>query len=355
MKFLITGGAGFIGGQLVRYLIQHTKNKIKNIDKLTYASSLDSLNSIKHSPRYSLEKTDICNFTNLRKIFKIYRPDVVVHFAAETHVDRSIDSPLNFIKSNIYGTFNLLEQSRHYYLSLSRKKKKIFRFLHVSTDEVYGDLKSPSNFFNEKTSYNPSSPYSASKASSDHLVRAWGKTYGLPILVTNCSNNYGPYQFPEELIPHTIINAIIGNKLPVYGDGSQIRDWLHVEDHVNGILKVIKKGKVGETYNIGCNNEKKNIEVVRTICNILDKEIFKKPRNIASFKDLIYFVKDRPGHDRRYAINAKKIKKQLNWRPKVSFEEGIKSTVIWYLNNKKWWKKIMKKNKYNLKRLGLLK
>ena len=238
---------------------------------------------------------------------------------------------------------------------LAQKKKKFFRFLHVSTDEVYGDLKNLSNFFTEKTPYNPSSPYSASKASSDHLVRAWGKTYGLPILVTNCSNNYGPYQFPEKLIPHTIINAIIGNKLPVYGNGSQIRDWLHVEDHINGILKVIKKGKIGETYNIGSNNEKKNIEVVRTICDILDKEVLKKPKKIASFKELIYFVKDRPGHDLRYAINAKKIKKQLNWRPKISFEEGIKSTVIWYLNNKKWWKKIMKKKNYNLKRLGLLK
>ena len=353
MRYLVTGGAGFIGGEFVRKIINETSDVVKNIDKLTYASSLDSLKAIEKSPRYSFEKIDICDSKKIKKIFNKFRPDIVVNFAAETHVDRSIDSPLVFLQTNIFGTFNLLEQSKNYFFSLKSNKKFFFKFIHVSTDEVYGDLKNLTDLFSEKTAYNPSSPYSASKASSDHFVKAWGRTFGLPVMITNCSNNYGPFQFPEKLIPHIIISALNGNKLPIYGNGLQIRDWLHVEDHVDGILKVIKKGKIGNTYNIGANNEKKNIQIVRTICDILDKKIKVKPKNIQSFHELIHFVKDRPGHDRRYAINANKIKKDTGWKPKNTFYAGLKKTINWYLDNKIWWKKILKK-KYKLKRIGLL-
>lgn len=353
MKFLVTGGAGFIGGTFIRYLIKNTSHKVFNIDKLTYASNSESLTSIKKSKRYYEMKVDICD-QKIKQIFISFKPDIIIHFAAESHVDRSIEGPSVFIKTNIFGTFNLLEQAKYYYSLLKSNKKKNFRFLHVSTDEVYGELNNLTDLFSEKTPYNPSSPYSASKASSDHLVRAWHKTFKLPILITNCSNNYGPYQFPEKLIPHMIISALKGNKLPVYGNGRQIRDWLHVEDHVRGILKVIKKGKIGETYNIGGSNEKKNIEVVKLICRLLDRHVTKKPNNIKTFNDLIVFVRDRPGHDKRYAINSQKIQKKLFWKPKKTFTQGLKSTVLWYLNNKIWWEKILMKQ-YKLKRMGLLK
>ncbi|MCA0403005.1 MAG: dTDP-glucose 4,6-dehydratase [Proteobacteria bacterium] len=336
MKILVTGGAGFIGSALVRFLINETDSTVINVDKLTYAGNLHSLEGIAESERYFFEKVDICDAAAIERIFIQYQPDMVMHLAAESHVDRSISSSADFIQTNIIGTHVLLEASRLYWKALLAERQQNFRFHHISTDEVYGDLNNSGEFFTETTSYAPSSPYSASKASSDHLVRAWHRTYGLPVVVTNCSNNYGPFQFPEKLIPLIIGNALAGKSLPVYGDGSQIRDWLYVEDHVRALYQVLLKGKIGETYNIGGHNEKKNIEVVHKICDLLDEFKPEKPEGLNSYRDLITFVKDRPGHDKRYAIDASKIASDLNWKPLESFESGISKTVKWYLDNSKW-------------------
>ena len=349
---LVTGGAGFIGSALIRHIIKETQHSVVNVDKLSYSGNLESLKSIDQNKGYIFEQVDICNENELNRVFKKNKPDVVMHLAAESHVDRSIDGPGDFIQTNIVGTFKLLEQSKIYWKSLEGSKKENFRFLHVSTDEVYGDLEGTSDFFSEDTSYDPSSPYSASKASSDHLVRAWFRTYGLPVLITNCSNNYGPCQFPEKLIPHVILNALEGKNLPIYGDGKQIRDWLYVDDHVRALMSVALDGNVGETYNIGGNNEIQNIEVVKTICNILDKLISNKLNGITSFSELITYVKDRPGHDVRYAINANKIQRDLGWKPEESFESGILKTVKWYLDNNEWCENIQNGN-YKLERLGV--
>jgi len=337
MKFLITGGAGFIGSALIRYIINHTQDWVVNIDKLTYAGNLESLESVAGSCRYSFEQVDICHRAELERVFAEHQPDVVMHLAAESHVDRSIDSSDAFIETNIVGTYTLLEVARAYWNGLSEVKKSEFRFHHISTDEVYGDLENKDDAFTETTPYAPSSPYSASKAASDHLVRAWLRTYGLPTIVTNCSNNYGPFQFPEKLIPLMILNALNGKKLPVYGDGQQIRDWLFVEDHARALYKVAIEGKIGETYNIGAHNEKSNIEVVKTICTLLEELAPNKPAGVAKYEDLIMYVTDRPGHDKRYAIDATKIYRELGWKPQESFETGIRKTVEWYLSNKNWW------------------
>ena len=334
--FLVTGGAGFIGSAVIRHLISSTSHKVINVDKLTYAGNLSSLESIADNERYTFEQVDICDVREVQRLFEQYQPDYVMHLAAESHVDRSIDGPSEFIQTNIVGTYILLEAARNYWASLAAQEKANFRFHHISTDEVYGDLEGTTDLFTEETSYAPSSPYSASKASSDHLVRAWNRTYGLPVVVTNCSNNYGPYHFPEKLIPLVILNALDGKALPVYGDGLQIRDWLYVEDHARALVKVVTEGKVGETYNIGGHNEKANIEVVKTICAILDELVPGKPDGIGHYADLITYVKDRPGHDVRYAIDAAKIERELNWLPEESFETGIRKTVEWYLANKSW-------------------
>jgi len=349
---LVTGGAGFIGSALVRHIVNETQHSVVNVDKLTYSGNLESLEGIENSKNYIFEKIDICDENELQGVFKKNQPDIVMHLAAESHVDRSIDGPSDFIKTNIVGTFNLLEQSKNYWQSLKGIKKESFRFLHVSTDEVYGDLGGTSDFFSEDTAYDPSSPYSASKASSDHLVRAWYRTYGLPVLITNCSNNYGPYQFPEKLIPHIILNALEGKNLPIYGDGKQIRDWLYVDDHVIAIMNVALNANIGETYNIGGNNEIQNIEVVKKVCDILDKLVPSKLNGISSFKELISYVKDRPGHDVRYAINPNKIIKDLNWRPLEDFDSGIQKTVEWYLDNKIWCENIQN-GSYKFERLGV--
>ena len=350
-KFLITGGAGFIGSALIRHIIDKTKHRVLNIDKLTYAGNLDSLKQIDKCNRYLFKKIDICNKKKIKKIIFNYKPNIVIHLAAESHVDRSIDGPREFINTNILGTYNLLEVTRNYFMNLKGSKKKNFIFHHVSTDEVYGDLKKKKIFFTEKTPYAPNSPYSASKASSDHLVRAWHRTFKLPIIITNCSNNYGPYQFPEKLIPLIITNALQFKKLPVYGKGNQIRDWLYVEDHAEALLRIALKGRIGETYNIGGQNEMKNIDVVRIVCKILNKLRPIKFSNVKRYEQLIRYVEDRPGHDMRYAIDISKIKKELKWFPKETFESGIKKTIEWYLNNKKWYQKIAKKS-YKGERLG---
>jgi dTDP-glucose 4,6-dehydratase len=354
---LITGGDGFIGSAVVRHIIENTDESVVNVDCLTYAGNPDSLASIAENVRYNFVQADICDFQLMSDIFAKYQPDAVMHLAAESHVDRSIDGPADFVRTNIIGTFTLLEASRHYWSLLSCDKKTAFRFHHISTDEVYGDLENTVDLFTESTPYAPSSPYSASKASSDHLVRAWNRTYGLPVIVTNCSNNYGPYHFPEKLIPHIILNALSAKSLPVYGDGSQIRDWLYVEDHARALYKVVTEGKVGETYNIGGHNEKKNIEVVETLCSILDelKPVANNPAFLSSpmthYKELITFVTDRPGHDVRYAIDASKIERELGWTPEESFETGIRKTVEWYLNNENWWKRVLNGD-YQLERVG---
>ena len=351
MKILVTGGAGFIGSSVIRHLINDRNLSVVNVDKLTYAGNLDSLTSCERSSNYFFENKDICDEVSMNNIFEDYQPDAVMHLAAESHVDRSIDSPLEFINTNVIGTFNLLEISRKYYGSLTGDKKKLFRFHHISTDEVYGDLKGSEDLFIEETPYAPSSPYSASKASSDHLVRAWGRTYRMPVIITNCSNNYGPYHFPEKLIPHMILNAINGNHLPLYGSGEQVRDWLYVEDHAKALFKVISEGKVGETYNIGGHNQKTNLEVVESICSLLEELAPNKPSGTQKYVDLITFVKDRPGHDERYAIDASKIENELNWVPEETFETGLRKTVKWYLDNRQWWERVLS-GQYRLERLG---
>ena len=348
---LVTGGAGFIGSAVVRHIIESTQDNVVNVDKLTYASNLESLESVENNPRYAFEQVDICDSKALLRVFEHHQPDAVMHLAAESHVDRSIDGPAAFIDTNIVGTYTLLEAARAYWNTLNDERKVAFRFHHISTDEVYGDLEGTDDLFTETTPYAPSSPYSASKASSDHLVRAWLRTYGLPTIVTNCSNNYGPFHFPEKLIPLMILNALDGKPLPVYGNGQQIRDWLFVEDHARALYKVVTEGKVGETYNIGGHNEKANIDVVRTICSLLEELVPNKPEGVAKYEDLITYVKDRPGHDVRYAIDAAKIGRELGWKPQETFESGIRKTVEWYLNNTKWWSRVLD-GSYNRERLG---
>lgn len=336
MKIMVTGGAGFIGSALIRFIINETSDTVINVDKLTYAGNLQSLACIDQSDRYFFAEIDICCSEKIHSLFTHYQPDVVMHLAAESHVDRSINSSAEFIQTNIIGTHVLLEAARCYWQSLDDSRKASFRFHHISTDEVYGDLEKTGDFFTETTAYAPSSPYSASKASSDHLVRAWHRTYGLPVLVTNCSNNYGPYQFPEKLIPLTILNALAGKPLTIYGDGKQVRDWLYVDDHVRALYLVVKKGQVGETYNIGGHNERQNIEVVHRICDLLEELAPNKPKGITRYLDLLTYVQDRPGHDLRYAIDASKMKKALDWLPQETFESGMQKTVEWYLSHEGW-------------------
>ena len=339
MKILVTGGAGFIGSALIRHILNTTDHHVINVDKLTYAGNLESLQEIVNIDRYVFEKVDICDRGELNTIFNQYKPDVVMHLAAESHVDRSIDSPEAFIQTNIIGTFNILEVSRAYWLDLDKNSKKTFRFHHISTDEVYGDLADADELFCEDTAYDPSSPYSASKAASDHLVRAWHRTYQLPVVLSNCSNNYGPYHFPEKLIPLVICNALEGKHLPIYGAGNQIRDWLYVDDHARALFKVATEGAVGQTYNIGGHNEKTNIEVVSLICDLLDDLV---PLDSGSYRSQIVHIDDRPGHDRRYAIDAGKIQRDLNWVPAETFESGIRKTILWYLENQDWCETIKK-------------
>ena len=351
MKILVTGGSGFIGSSVIRHILESTEFEVINVDKLTYAGNPDSLKSVDQNPNYCFEKIDICDSVALKNIFTTHNPSCVMHLAAESHVDRSIDSPSEFINTNIVGTYNLLEATRSYLSTLDDINYNQFRFHHISTDEVLGDLIDTQDLFTEETSYSPSSPYSASKAGSDHLVRAWGRTYNLPVLITNCSNNYGPYHFPEKLIPHMILSALKGQPLPIYGNGSQIRDWLYVEDHAKALLEVLTKGNIGETYNIGGHNEKTNLEVVLSICNLLEELAPQKPISIGSYEELITFVDDRPGHDLRYAIDASKIERELGWVPLETFDSGLRKTVQWYLNNTPWWERVLSGD-YQLKRKG---
>ena len=349
MKYLITGGAGFIGSAMVRKLLKDKGNTIAVIDKISYASDMGSINEFLKNENFEFFQIDICDREKVSDLIFNFKPNYLIHFAAESHVDRSIDGPDIFLKSNIFGTFNLVEEARIFFEKY--KKNQYFLFHHVSTDEVFGDLEFHDMPFTESTSYSPSSPYSATKASSDHIVRAWHRTYGLPITISNCSNNYGPYHFPEKLIPLAITNGLRGKDISVYGNGKQIRDWLYVEDHIEAICRIIHDGKLGETYNIGGNNEVENIEVINLVCDYLDQLVKEKPNNIESFKELINFVTDRPGHDLRYAIDSSKMFKDLSWKPSISFEEGLLSTVKWYLDNEWWWKPIIEKT-YSGQRLG---
>ncbi len=354
---MVTGGAGFIGSAVIRHLIKDTEYHVVNLDKLTYAGNLESLQEIESDSRYCFEQVDICDAKEIKRVLNQYQPDIIMHLAAESHVDRSIDGPGAFIQTNIVGTYTLLEQAKNYWLTLDETKKNTFRFHHISTDEVYGDLPHPDEvqgelpLFKETTAYAPSSPYSASKASSDHLVRSWQRTYGLPTLITNCSNNYGPYHFPEKLIPLIILNALEGKPLPVYGKGNQIRDWLYVEDHARALVLVATQGKVAETYNIGGHNEKQNIEVVKSICLLLEELVPEKPEGLGCYQELITYVQDRAGHDVRYAIDASKIDKELGWKPQESFESGIRKTVQWYLDNRQWCVNVQD-GSYQRERLG---
>ncbi|WP_031433465.1 dTDP-glucose 4,6-dehydratase [Methylomarinum vadi] len=350
-SIFVTGGAGFIGSAVIRYLIEETDHEIFNIDKLTYAGNLESLAGVIENPRYHFAQVDICDADKVSHLFVEHHPDIVMHLAAESHVDRSIDGPAQFIQSNIVGTYILLEAARNYWLELDGEEKASFRFHHISTDEVYGAL-GKTGLFTEQTPYDPSSPYSASKASSDHLVRAWHRTFGLPILITNCSNNYGPYQFPEKLIPLVTLNALEGKPLPIYGKGDQIRDWLYVDDHARALYEVVTRGKVGETYNIGGHNEKTNLEVVKAICAILDELKPDHPNGISRYEELITHVQDRPGHDQRYAIDAGKIAGELGWKPQETFTSGIRKTIQWYLDNPGWWQRVQD-GSYQRERLGL--
>ncbi|MFD0950339.1 dTDP-glucose 4,6-dehydratase [Paraperlucidibaca wandonensis] len=352
MKILVTGGAGFIGSAVVRELIAHSQHSVINVDCLTYAGNIESLADAASSSRYAFEQVNICDRAALDRVFAEHQPDAVMHLAAESHVDRSIDGPGEFIHTNITGTYTLLEAARAYWSGLDASRREAFRFHHISTDEVYGDLHGTDDLFLETTPYAPSSPYSASKAASDHLVRAWQRTYGFPTLITNCSNNYGPYHFPEKLIPHVMLNALAGKPLPVYGDGLQIRDWLYVEDHARALIRVVTTGEVGETYNIGGHNEQTNIHVVRTLCALLEElAADRKPAGVARYEDLITFVKDRPGHDARYAIDASKIERELGWVPQESFDSGLRKTVQWYLANEAWWQRVLS-GAYQLQRIG---
>ena len=352
-KLLITGGAGFIGSAVIRHIINNTNHSVVNVDKLTYAGNLESLESVENDARYVFEQADICNAAEIKRVFNEYQPDIVMHLAAESHVDRSIDGPGEFIQTNIVGTYILLEEARGYWLGLEGDKKDSFKFHHVSTDEVYGDLEGTDDLFTEETSYAPSSPYSAAKASSDHLVRAWQRTFKFPTLITNCSNNYGPYQFPEKLIPLIILNALEGKDLPIYGNGKQVRDWLYVDDHARALLHVALTGEISETYNIGGHNELQNIEVVKTVCSILDELVPSKLDGISQYEQLITYVGDRAGHDVRYAIDATKIANKLNWTPDETFSTGIKKTVEWYLNNSTWCGHVQD-GSYQRQRLGAL-
>ena len=353
-KILVTGGAGFIGSAVIRHIIYNTDHNVVNVDKLTYAGNQESLTSIENDARYVFEQVDICDGVEIKRVFNEYQPDIIMHLAAESHVDRSIDGPGEFIQTNIVGTYILLEEARDYWSGLNDDKKGSFRFHHVSTDEVYGDLEGTDDLFTENTPYAPSSPYSATKASSDHLVRTWQRTFGLPTLITNCSNNYGPYQFPEKLIPLIILNALEGKNLPIYGNGKQIRDWLYVDDHARALLHVALTGKISETYNIGGQNELQNINVVKTICNILDELVPSKFDDISKYEQLINFVDDRAGHDVRYAIDTTKIVNELNWTPDETFATGIKKTIKWYLENTIWCERV-KDGSYQGERLGVIK
>lgn len=352
-KIIVTGGAGFIGAALVRYLIASTDVTVINVDKLTYAGNLESLGSVTESDSYIFEKVDICNAGEVERIFSTYEPDAVMNLAAESHVDRSIDGPAEFIQTNIVGTYVFLEAARNYWQALDEDRRSSFRFLHISTDEVFGSL-GETGKFTEESRYQPNSPYSASKAAADHLARAWHHTFGFPSLVSNCSNNYGPYQFPEKLIPLMILNALEGKRLPVYGKGDQIRDWLYVDDHVAGLWVVLTKGQVGETYNIGGNNEKTNICVVHSVCQILDELAPGHPQGIKNYAELITHVEDRPGHDQRYAIDTSRIKRDLNWVPEHTFDNGLRKTVGWYLDNLEWCRRVQD-GVYQRGRIGLMK